>query len=113
LKKLTAIITLIMVVLMFTPGYAGSDSFNQFRKEITKQREESGRPKIFVHSQSCVVFIFALKNAMRKFKYDKITDTYKVSEIQNLDSGPSVWDQTPEERLQEALKVYGNGPTTE
>ena len=113
MKKLTAIIILVMVVLMATPGYADSDALENFIREVVTEKEKFGEPQIFVESQMCIIVIFGLQKVMRKLKYYKMTDTYEIKEIKKIDTAPSDWDQTPQERLREALTIYGIGKTTD
>ena len=110
MKKLRAIIILVMVALMVTPGYA---SFHGFKKLVKAQKKESGHPQIYVESDKCIIIIFGLQKVMRKFKYYKITDTYEIKEITKIDTPPSDWDQTPQQRLREALVIYGIEKTTD
>jgi hypothetical protein len=113
MKKLTVIIVLIMVALMATPGYADLEGFKKFVNEVKAQEKESGRPEISVQSEACIIIIFGLQQVMRKFRYHKTTDTYEIKDIKKIDTAPSDWDQTPQERLREALAIYGIEKTTE
>ena len=106
MKKIAIIVCLVMLCVIISPGYAIDDS--QFTKFITEMRKEMGTqaPEITVESQTVVIFIFALKNAMRKFKYDKRTKLYKMRNIRKIDTEPSEWDQEPIERIREAIATY-------
>lgn len=107
MKKLVTVALLVTVVFAFTPGYANEQSFQNFMTAVKAQEKISGRAEVRAETKIIIVYMFGLKEIMKKFKYYKETGKTVVTEEPKFDEGPSVWDQTPSERLQEALKIYG------
>ena len=107
MKKVFAITCLVtFLIIIISPGYASEEGYKRFKRLVKEQFEISGRPEITVESAVAIIIIFGLKDAMVKFKYSKLDDTYEVTSMPKIDSGPSEWDQEPGERLREALKIY-------
>ncbi len=106
MNKLRAIIVLVIMSLAITPGYADTDSFKKFMKEVKKQQSVSGRPQAVVEGASFIIFMFGIEKTMKKFKFDKIKDTYEIKEM-NMFDPPGALHQEPAERLKEAIEVYG------
>lgn len=107
MKKLTAIIVLIIMCIVISPGYADSDSLKKFMKEVQKQQKESGRPEVIVESGGFILFMFSLEKAMKQFKFNKIKDTYEIKEVKKFDP-PGAFHHEPGQRLEEALEIYGS-----
>ena len=107
MKKVTSIIIVVLFILSISPGFASEESFKAFVKKVMAEEKISGRAEIKAETASYLIIIFGLKNAMKQFKYDKLTGIEEIKEIKKFDDAPSVWDQTPEERLAEALTTYG------
>ena len=111
MKNLIAILSLVIVVVMFSPGYADTDSYKEFIRAVQAQKQKSGRPEVTVESATCIIIIFGLKNGIKHMKFDKLKDAYKIKEIQTIkkvDPPVEVLD-TPEERAQEAMVTYELG----
>jgi hypothetical protein len=106
MKKLVILTLLVAIVFAFTPGYANEQSFQNFMTAVKAQEKISGRAEVRAETKIVVIYMFGLKEAMKKFKYDKETGETTVTMEKKFDEGPSVWDQTPSERLEEALKIY-------
>lgn len=113
MKKLTAILVLVIVAIMFSPGYADIVSFNEFVKATEEQKRVSGRSQVSVETATCIIVLFGLEKVMKKLTFNKTTGAYKTEEIKKFDDTQSEFDQTPQQRLQEALVIYGHGQQTE
>lgn len=106
MKKVTTIVIAVLFILSISPGFASDGSFKKFVRHITEQKKISGPAEIKVETACSLIVIFALKNAMKEFRYDKVTGVEEIKEIPKFDTTPSGWDQTPQERLAEALEIY-------
>lgn len=106
MRKLSIIICLVMLCVMVLPGYAADDEalsafLVEMRREMGTQRAE-----MVAESPEIIIFIFALRDAMRKFKYNKLTNVKEATTIRKIETEPSKWDQEPIERLREAIAIY-------
>jgi len=111
MRKILLILVAILVAFLFVYGHGYADerpTFDYFKKAVEKQAKENGRPEIVYRTENYVVVIFGLENSMKEFRYDRSNDSYRVTEIRKLeDSTKSEFHQTPDERLEEAIKYLG------
>jgi hypothetical protein len=100
-----------MALLIASPGFAAPEAYVKFRKEVKRALGDK-RPEVYVQTQELIIIIVGMKTMMRKFEYNKWTNTHIVKDIRKFeDSTKSLFHQEPSERLKEAIEIYGGTET--